>query len=104
MSQQIGDLEVEVILRKTERRVNAKAILYSNYRRRPSTFFILLATIGVYYFLDKLPIPPLLVGLLVCLVSVVLEVSRELYIVHKKLNAAIELLQLQEMANSDISK
>lgn len=103
ITQQVGDLEAEVILRKAERRVNAKATLYESYRRGPNAIVVGLVTVLAYYFLNTLPISNLLVIFLACLVSVVVELCLELFIVHKKLNAAIELLQLQETASKDIS-
>ncbi|MFZ6733826.1 hypothetical protein ACO0LG_18005 [Undibacterium sp. Ji42W] len=103
MSRQVGDLEGEIILRKAERRLNAKATLSENYRRGPNAIYSGLAAVAAYFFLKPLPIPDLLVILLVCLVSVVVEVCLELYMAHKKLNAAIELLQLQETTDSDSS-
>ena len=103
MSQQAGDLEGQMILRKTERKVNAKATLYENYRRGPNAIVVGMAAVVSYCFLNTLPIPKLLVIFLACLVSVVVELCLELYIVHKKLNAAIELLQLQETTDSAIS-
>ena len=61
------NLEGEIILRKAERRLNAKATLSENYRRGPNAIYSGLAAVAAYFFLKPLPIPHLLVIFLVFL-------------------------------------